>query len=150
MIQAPEITDKLFLIKFYCEAHRDFVTRNIISINGKVISTDSYAAFAEEFKKEEVKKEVYGIVYYLQREGEEITGIEGLVSQEDVVAHLRQMIGNTPLLVTYFPKPSDDIERLEALLVEKGADHVLSHYRFDSTNLYMALDRTMANASKRV
>lgn len=151
MIQAPEVTNKLFLVKFDCDVHRDLVTRMITHIYGQIIVTDSYTNFSKEFEKEGVRKDCYGIVYNLKRDGEEICedGSLRLAPQEDVVAHLRQMIGKTPLLVTHFPKPTDDVEKLEALLKERGADHALSHYRFDRTNFYMALNRTFENASRR-
>ena len=133
---------QVFVVKFGNSVHRDLITRSIVDAGGQASGVDSYGAAVSDIRKWVPGQDLAGVVYAAVHE-EAIPGQEGLAKPEEVIAHLRGLVGDAPILATYgSDKPVENGTELERRLLENGADFALSH-PFDLRDFYAALGTAM-------
>ncbi|MFH1439049.1 MAG: hypothetical protein ABIG89_00660 [Candidatus Woesearchaeota archaeon] len=152
-IQLPRY--KTFLIKSDDRLNGQFIKDLIVRVNGQAVVVDNYAGFAGKLQESHYVRDsrqnlanLIGVIYTLKREGERIPSISsksslgGLMAQEDVVPYIRQIIGEAPLIVTYYRQGQDRISDLEQMFIQRGADSVLLH-PFTENQFYQVLEETL-------
>ena len=141
MIQLPP--DKVFLIKFSRDIHRDLVSRMISRAGGQVAAV----ANQEELTSKLVQYqpgEIAGLVYELGDGTRSSHLYLSDIEQENTLMKLRNFVGtDVPIVATYYPVLElDYMIATEKRLCSYGADAVLSH-PFRRTEFYSALEKAL-------
>ncbi len=141
MIQLPP--DKVFLVKFNCDVHRDLVSRMISRVGGQVAAVADKEELISTFSNYH-PSEIAGLVYDLGGGTRNLLNMSD-VEQERTLKELRNVVGvNIPIVAIYYPSSEQDYDLTATgkRLCGYGVDAILPR-PFGATEFYSALEKAL-------